>query len=119
MASHEFFREIEHREVPWGDRTIHVPVFYRDAETITAVFTASLEAVLKLLPSSRIRPIRVSPRRCLLGVTGHEFRDSDAGAYNEVGIGIPFTLDVQTPILATLRGQSQGEPTLFSLEEKD
>jgi len=113
MANHEFFREIEHREVPWGDRTIHVPVFYRDVETINAIFTASLQSVRRLLPSERIQPLRVSRRRCLLAITCHEFRDSDVGAYNEVAVSIPFTLDTQASILSMLRGRTPGEPMTY------
>ncbi|MFC2099282.1 acetoacetate decarboxylase family protein [Candidatus Bipolaricaulota bacterium] len=113
MASSEFFREIEHREVPWGQRSVHVPVFYQDAATIGSLFPASLEGIRMLLPSSRMHPIRVAPRRCLLAITCHEFRESDIGPYNEVAVTIPFTLDTPAPLLRTLFGRPNGELKAF------
>jgi hypothetical protein len=108
-----FFREIEHREVPWGDRTVHVPVFYHDATTISALFTAEMERIREVLPSSRMHPIRVAPRRCLLSILAHEFRASDIGPYNEVGVAVPFTLDRPVPVLRTLLGHQTREPMIY------
>jgi len=113
MSGEEFFREIEHREVPWGERWVHVPVFYQDATTISALFPASLRKIQGLLPSPRIRPIRVSLRRGLLSITAHEFRRSDIGPYNEVGISIPFTLDSSAPVLRNIFGRQRGDPRIY------
>jgi len=51
--SNEFFREIAHREVPWGDRSIAVPVFYRNVMSLAALLTASAERLRARLPSPR------------------------------------------------------------------
>jgi len=113
MLENGFFAEIEHREVPWRERSVYVPLFYQEAITISAVFSASLKKVRTLLPSPRLHPIRVSPRRCLVSVTAHEFRRSDVGPYNEVGISVPFTLDTPASIIDNLFGRQRGEPNLL------
>jgi len=113
MAGREFFREIEHRKLAWGERSVHVPVFYRDVATMSVLFSASLGGLRKLLPSSRLHPIRVGRRRGLLSIVAHEFRDSDFGPYNEVGLLVPVTLDVPSPLLKNLFGRGHGEPMVL------
>lgn len=109
MPDQEFFREIEHREVPWGDRKVYVPLFYQEVESLAALFSASTTAVRSLLPSERIHPIPVSRRRCLVAISAHEFRTCDIGPYNEVGISVPFTLDKRSSIVGPWLGRSRGE----------
>ncbi len=113
MLDNGFFAEIEHREVPWGERSVYVPVFYQEATTVSAVFSASLRKVRALLPSPRLHPIRVSPRRCLVSISAHEFRRSDIGPYNEVGISVPFTLDTAASVIDNIFGRQHGEPNIF------
>jgi len=104
MREMAFFREIEHVELPWGERSIHCPEFYYDAMMLGAQFLAPTEQVKALLPSERIHPLRVVPWRSIVSVTAFEYRDSDIGPYNEVSIGIPFTLDAASPLFTgTLR----------------
>ena len=43
MKEKEFFKEIEHVEIPWGERSIWVPIFYRDTTSIGALFAAPQE----------------------------------------------------------------------------
>jgi hypothetical protein len=61
MPNEDFFEEIEHREVPWGERVIRVPIFYRDVMSVGVLFLASSKRLEALMPSSRMHPIRITP----------------------------------------------------------
>ena len=108
----EFFKEIEHVEMTWGERSIWVPIFYRDNMSIGALFAAPQEKLRALLPSKRMHPIRNSPGNGVLSVLGMEFRDSDLAPYNEFSISIPFTLDKPTPVFTGTLRKEPKEPYL-------
>ncbi len=104
MNSEEFFQQIEHLEAPWGSKTIHLPVFYYDAATLSAQFLAPIENVRQIIPSKRLHPLRVTPWHCVVNISTFAYRSSDVGAYNEVSIGVPVTLDEPSPLfVGTLR----------------
>ena len=113
MAQEDFFKEIEHREIPWGERVIWVPIFYRDVLSFGAFFLASSERLKALLPSSRMHPYRITPWHGVLSVAAYEFKDCDFGPYNEVSISIPFTLDKATPMFTGLVRKGPQEPKLY------
>jgi hypothetical protein len=101
---YKFFDQIAHVEVPWRDRTIYMPVFYQDAGLFGAAFLTRLDKVQSLLPSPRMKPLRVTPWHTLTTITAYEYRDCDLGPYNEVAIGFPITVGDKTPtLLADLR----------------
>jgi len=68
-----------------------LPVFYPDASSIAAVFTASTSVVRRHLPHPGLHLVELVPGRCLVGFTAFEYRASDIGPYNEVSIGFPIT----------------------------
>jgi hypothetical protein len=98
MRDSPFFAEIEHVEVPWGDRTAPCPMFFYDAMTFGGSFVASTDRVRELLPSGRLNPYRISPGSCVVHIAVNRFRDSDIGPYDEVLVGVPITLDRKTPL---------------------
>lgn len=104
MRQEEFFQQIKHVEVPWGNRTIFLPVFYYDVMTLSAQFLVPIARIKQLLPSSRLQPLRITPWHCVVSISAFEYRDSDIGPYNEVSIGIPVELDQPSPLfVGTLR----------------
>ncbi len=113
MRNTEFFRQIEHVEVPWGNRTIFCPVFYYDVATLSAQFLAPVDKVRKLLPSSRMHPLRVTPKQCVFTISAFEYRDSDIGSYNEVSIGIPIELDKPSPVFTGILRKAPAVPKLY------
>ena len=113
MLDSGFFDEIEHREVPWGERSISVPVFYYDNLRLDAFFLAPGKKLNALLPSSRMHPFRVTPWHGIVTISAMEFRDSDIGPYNEVSISIPFTMDSPTPVFTGILRRGPEEPNLF------
>lgn len=113
MRHEDFFQQIDQVEVPWGNRTICLPVFYYDVATLSVQFLAPIARVRPLLPSSRMHPLRVTPWHCVVSISAFEYRDSDIGAYNEVSIGVPIVLDEPTPwFIGTLR-QAPAVPQVY------
>jgi hypothetical protein len=98
VNTEDFFQEIEHSEVPWKQYQLHVPVFYPDIMLMTVSILAPLESVKKLLPSTRLKPYRLSPWHSTISITTYQYRQSDLGPYNEVAISIPVTIDQDTPL---------------------
>lgn len=98
MSTNDFFREIEHAEVPWRDYKLHVPVFYPDIMFMTASILAPLEGIRAILPSTRLKPYRITPWHGAVSLTAYCYRESDIGPYNEFLIGVPVTIDRETPI---------------------
>ena len=94
----QFFEQIEHVKVPWGKRSILLPVFYYDVTTLAAQFIAPLKTIQELLPSPRLHPLRITPWHCVVSISAFEYRDSDIGAYHEVSISIPVVLDKPSPL---------------------
>lgn len=113
MRDSSFFQEIEHRPVPWGERTIHVPVFYYDSKSLNALFLAPQNRLKALLPSARMHPIRVTPGRGIVAISAMEYQDNDLGPYNEVAVSIPFTLDRATPLFTGILRKSPEVPKLY------
>jgi len=100
----DFFKGIAHVEVPWRQRSLHVPVFYQDLMTMSAQFLAPLDRVRAWLPSRRMHPLRVTPWHGVVNVGTFAYRESDIGPYNEVSISVPFSLDRPSPLfVGTLR----------------
>lgn len=98
MRDSPFFKEIEHNEIVWGDNVINAPMFFYDAMNLTVYLLASIEKVKAILPSTRMKPYRVTPWHCIVSITAFEFRDCDIGPYNEVSISVPFTFDRNSPL---------------------
>jgi hypothetical protein len=113
MEEQDFFREIEHRAVPWGERSMLVPVFYQDVMSIGAMFLASWEGLRALVPSPRMYPLRVMPGQGILYLSALEYRETDIGPYNEFSIMVPFTLDKPSPMFTGILRKAPEEPNVY------
>ena len=113
MRDLQFFQGIEHIEVPWRERRIFAPVFYYDLLFYSGYWLASAEKVKASLPSSRMNPYRVTPGHCVVVLTAYEYRDSDLGPYNEVMIGIPFTMDEVSPLFVGTLRKGPAAPNVY------
>jgi len=60
-----------------------------------------------------MHPIRVMPGRGILSISAMEFRDTDLGPYNEVSIGVPFTMDTPTPLFTGILRKGPPEPSIY------
>ena len=113
MRNTEFFQQIEHMEIPWGNRTIFFPVFYYDVTTLSLQCLASIERVKKSLPSSRMHPLRITPWHCVVSISAFEYRDSDIGPYNEVSIGVPVVLNEPSPLFTGILSKVPAVPKVY------
>lgn len=76
----------------YGGHDFRLPVLYRRLDCFFAVCSADREAVGRLLPSDRLRPLPVRPGRCLLALNAFNYLDTDLGPYGEFSVGVPCLL---------------------------
>lgn len=113
MRNLAFFDQVDHLQKDCRGRAVSLPVFYYDVTAIMAGFLTPLERVRALLPSPRMKPLRATPWHAVTVVSCFEYRDSDAGPYNEVAISFPFTLDRSAPVLRGLLGEIRRGPLAY------
>lgn len=89
----EFFAGVKQTPIEIRGQPARSPLFYRDLGMLMAVFSADLDAARTLLPSPRLRPLIPAPGKALVGINCFEYRDTDVGPYNEVGISVAVKLD--------------------------
>jgi hypothetical protein len=99
MYDSGFFAKVRQFQVPWSRGTTCNPLFYRDFTCVNVGFLTSVKRVLAQLPSTRMKPLRITPWQALTSVTLYEYRDTDIGPYNEISFSFPITLDKSAGIL--------------------
>jgi hypothetical protein len=70
-----------------------LPYFYYDAGAQTAIFSATSSKVRELLPLPGMNPVEIFPGRCLVAISGFEYRKTDGLPYNEVSIAFLITFN--------------------------
>ena len=98
MKEKDFFSEIEHIDIPWGEKKICCPVFFYDVMNYGITLLAPIKKVAAVLPSKRMKPLRITPWHCIVSITVLQYRETDIGPYNEVSISIPHTFDDGSPL---------------------
>ncbi len=92
---------------------VQLPIFYQDASNVIAFFTAGREAVTELLEGTGLEPALSLNGQVVMGVSMYEYRDTDVGPYNEVGVAVPvFRAGHGRPLTGLLdlfRAQDQRE----------
>jgi len=83
---------------------VTLPIRYRDAESMMAFFPLPTRHVKGLLPCPKMKPVEVVPGYALLALVAFEYRDTDIGPYNELGICFPILYNnpVSLPFLPML-----------------
>jgi hypothetical protein len=113
MRDLSFYQQVDHLQNDCRGRAFNLPVFYYDVTAVMAGFLTPLEGVRALLPSPRMKPLRATPWHAVTIISCFEYRDSDAGPYNEVAIAFPFTLDKSAPVLTGLLGEIERGPLAY------
>ncbi|MBC7252762.1 MAG: acetoacetate decarboxylase family protein [Actinobacteria bacterium] len=85
---HDFFEGVEQVEATLLGKKVKLPVFYRSARSMTAVFPATLPALKRLVPDARYAPAQVVPGIGAVHLTAFEYYDTDIEPYNEFAIGV-------------------------------
>ena len=99
MRASTFFEGVHQMEVPLGDRSLKVPVFYYDGSAMTAVFPARLSALRRWMPDRRFVPARLAPGVGAVTITCFEYRETDIDPYNELAIAVPLNEPFSRPNL--------------------
>jgi hypothetical protein len=60
-----------------------------------------------------MHPLQVTPWHGMTTITAYEHRDSDLGAYNEVAISFPITIDRPSPVFTGLLRKLPGIPKVY------
>lgn len=102
MRDLSFYKQVDHPQIEYRGHLFNMPVFYYDLTAVIVGFLTPLDNVKALLPSNRMKLLRATPWHTVTIIACFEYRDCDAGPYNEVAIAFPFTMDHSAPILTGL-----------------
>lgn len=81
-----------------GKATFDLPILYFRDDAFLLFYTADYERARQLMPSDRLYPVMVSPKRTLLGVVAFNYIDTSIGPYGEVGIVLPVVYGKRPPL---------------------
>jgi hypothetical protein len=97
------FKPVVVKKVAIDGREIELPIrYYRDS-VMLGIFTAPTTNIIKLLPTSRFKPIEIFPSRSLVSLVGLRHYDTSIGPFDELDIGILVMLDSKPfPFLSAL-----------------
>jgi len=104
MGDDRFFDDILQLDARLGGFDFKMPLFYRDASSVTAIFAARERAARELLPAA-LRPATLAPGMAAVAVTVFDYRDTDIGPYGELAVSIPVGLGRRPVPLAGVVGQ--------------
>lgn len=110
MINDRFFDEVQQGTWLVQGHEVKLPLFYRDGSAMMATFPARIGALKALLPDRCFTPARLAPGVGMLAIIAFEYRDTDIGAYNELGLGV--ILDgspkgFSVPVVPLLSGVAQ------------
>jgi hypothetical protein len=115
VDTQSFFTGVQQTMVKTDSISFRVPLFYQDMLSMGVFLLAPMKKVRKLLPSGRMHPYRVTPWHCIITITVTEYRETDVGPYNQVSIGIPFTMDRKSPVLTGILHKPPERPMIYLL----
>ena len=92
-----------------------LPIIYYDCSAISAVFTASTRLVKRHLPDG-LYPVEMFPGRCLVTVSGFEYRNSDIGAYNEFSVAAVVKRKRTLPLLPVMAAMVSNSFEVFIIK---
>ncbi len=106
-----FFRGVYQIEVDFHGEPARMPVFYRDASSITAIFPASSRKLRKILPKKDYRPLLLAPGVGAIAITALTYRDTDIRPYNELSIAVLMSYQraITLPLVGVLNALRRKE----------
>jgi hypothetical protein len=88
-----WFKTIQKQKKEVGFTT-YSPNFYYSNSSITAIYTADMKTLKKLIPAEVrdvVKPISITPGRGLVAITAYAYHYCDNDSYNELSISIVTT----------------------------
>ena len=116
MRDSAYFDGVGQHEIVLDAGPCRLPAFGYDFGWIAADFPARYRALRKLLPDPRFVPARLAPGVGVVHVFCIEYRDTDVGPYNEVGIAIVLnhpSYRANLPARALIAVQRTGQSHAF------
>ncbi len=93
MARRDIFKEVSgFKPVSLAGHDFKLPILYRRLDTFFAMFGADHRAAAALLPSPRMKPVKVWPGRAAVVLNAFNYLDTDIGPYGEFSVGVPCTM---------------------------
>lgn len=93
MANRDIFQEISFfTDMSVAGQSFRLPIRYRRLDTFFAAYGADHGAVKDLVPSTRLRPVKVWPGRAAITLNAFNYIDTDIGPYGEFSVGVPCFL---------------------------
>lgn len=81
---------------------VELLILYFRSDCFMGVFSADLDAVIELLPSDQLYPVRTSRGRAAVGIVAYNYLETSIGAYGEIGIAALCTFGRSAPPLIPL-----------------
>lgn len=102
----DFFEQITKIETESGGFKAPIPICYYDLSALIVTFMADAGEVRRCLPSPRLKPYQVLPKRAVVAFSAFSYRDTDIGPYNEFALAVPVAMDVPrlAPAMAVFKG---------------
>lgn len=92
---------------------VMLPISYRNARGLIALFPAHLGRVRALMPTPAYVPARLGPGLGVVAVAAYEYPDSDLGPYNELAIAVPLAEGPNLPGGALLSALRSGRTPMY------
>ena len=99
MHSSDFYTDLPHETYERNGKPIQYPsIFYTDYRYFQLTALAPLKNVKRLLPSEKIFPYQPFPGLGVIAIAVYEYRQTDFGPYNEIGLGVPVSYGKSLPL---------------------
>ncbi len=107
----DIFSGVQQTDKSIGDVGFKLPFFFRDARIFSIYLPAPVKSLCKLLTSEDLSPAQFLPGTGLVSLTAYEYRDTDAGPYNDFSVVIPLNSPrfPKLPLYNLLKSRSSGE----------
>lgn len=107
--THPFLAGTRQTEAHCSAGRCDMPILYDDASQVMALYRVPLAAAAALLPDGRLEPLPVLGK-AVAGFVAFEYRQTSAGAYNEIGLVILVKRRKTRPSLLKLLRAPLSEP---------
>lgn len=84
------------KEVVFNEQVVELPILYYRDDFFALYFTADMQKVIEILPSTNLHPVMMPNGRAILGVGAFNYMDTTIGSYGEIPIVIPVVYGKKT-----------------------
>ncbi len=85
------------KTVTYGKLSFDLPILYFRDDAFALFFTADPDRVASVMPSHRLKPVRLSARKAMVGIAAFNYIDTTIGPYGEVAVVLPAVYNASPP----------------------